>query len=74
MKSLIQFFVTHDGGVYTASAMNAPIITQGDSFEELQDNIREAVSLYLEEEGSTVGFASTPTIMTNFEIQFDHVS
>ena len=44
----MQFQISHEDGVYTASGVNAPIVTEGSTFEELQDNIRDAVALYFE--------------------------
>ena len=70
MKNIIQFSISHEDGFYTAEAVNAPIVTQGKTFEELQDNIREAVELYFEDEDpAELGFgSSTPSILTNFEL------
>jgi hypothetical protein len=34
--------------VYTAEGVNEPIVTKAGTFEELQDNIRDAVALYFE--------------------------
>ena len=48
MKSIIQFTISREDGVYTADAVNAPIITEGSTFEELQENIRDAVALFFE--------------------------
>ena len=33
--------------MYIAEAINAPIVTQGNTFEELQKNIQEATELFL---------------------------
>ena len=49
MKKVIQFSVTNEDGMYVASGVNAPIVTDGKTFEELEKNIQEAVSLYLED-------------------------
>ena len=46
MKSIIQIEVSLEDGVYTAGGVNAPIVTEGATFEELQENIRDAVALY----------------------------
>ncbi|MEI6237934.1 MAG: hypothetical protein WCP15_00175 [bacterium] len=46
----IDFNITKSEGWYSASGINAPIITQGKTFEDLEKNIEEAVSLYLEDE------------------------
>jgi predicted RNase H-like HicB family nuclease len=48
MKSIIQLEISHEDGVYTAGGVNAPIVTEGSTFEELQENICDAVALYFE--------------------------
>jgi len=65
MKKVIQFSITNEDGMYVASGINAPIVTDGSTFEELQKNINEAVSLYLEEKQED--FVKFPAIMANFE-------
>jgi predicted RNase H-like HicB family nuclease len=74
MKSIIQFSVFQEDGVYTADGVNAPIVTEGTTFEELQDNIRDAVALYFEgDDPTSLGFERTPAILTNFEVpQLQH--
>jgi predicted RNase H-like HicB family nuclease/predicted RNA binding protein YcfA (HicA-like mRNA interferase family) len=60
MTNTIQFIVTKEQGVYTADAVNVPVVTEGSTFEELQTNIREAVALYLEDENSgSLGFSTS---------------
>lgn len=72
MKNIIQFMVTEEDGVYTASAVNAGIITDGKTFEELRKNIIEAVELYFEGENpASLGFSTTPSILTNFELSLN---
>ena len=69
MKSILQFDISHEDGVYTASGVNAPIVTEGSTFEELQENIRDAVALYFEgDDPASLGFDRAPAILTNFEV------
>ncbi|MDP2593026.1 MAG: type II toxin-antitoxin system HicB family antitoxin [bacterium] len=69
MKNIIQFTISKEDGFYTASGVNAPIVTQGKTFEELTANIREAVLLFFEGENpAELGFGATPSILTNFEL------
>lgn len=69
MKNIIQFNISEGDGVYTASAVNAPIVTQGETFEELKANILEAVNLYTSgEDLSELGLGAHPSILTNFEL------
>ena len=69
MKSIVQFNIFHEDGFYTAEGVNVPIVTEGATFEELQDNIRDAVTLYFEDDSpSALGFSPKPSILTNFEV------
>jgi len=67
MKNVIQFTIEKDeDGVYVASGINVPIVTDGQTFEELQVNIKEAVSLYLEE--GQKDFVKSPAVIANFDL------
>jgi hypothetical protein len=46
MHGILQFNISYDDGAYTADGVNAPIVTFGHTFEELQQNIHEAVTLF----------------------------
>ncbi|HVB80425.1 MAG TPA: hypothetical protein VNE82_10850 [Candidatus Binataceae bacterium] len=48
MKTIVQFSIAQEDGTYTADGVNVPIITEATTFEELQENIRDAVALYFE--------------------------
>ncbi|MEK7539023.1 MAG: type II toxin-antitoxin system HicB family antitoxin [Patescibacteria group bacterium] len=69
MKKVIQFSITNEDGMYVASGLNAPIVTDGKTFEELEKNIGEAVSLYLEEMVDEVEneFVKNPGVVASFE-------
>ena len=69
MKSIIQFKIWQEDGLYVAVAADAPIATEGATFEELYDNIRDAVATYfLGDDPATLGFERLPSILTNFEV------
>ncbi len=69
MKAILQFNISREDGIYTAEGLNAPIVTEGTTFEVLQDNIRDAVALYFEgDDPESLGFEKSPAILTNFEI------
>jgi len=73
MKNIIHFSVSQEDGMYTAEGVNVPVVTDGKTFEELKDNIREAVELYFEgEDIATLGFGPSPSVLTNFEIPLAH--
>jgi len=69
MKSIVQFNISQEEGVYTADGVNVPIVTEAGTFEELQENIRDAVALYFEgDDPVSLGFTKMPSILTNFEV------
>lgn len=69
MHGILQFNISYDDGAYTADGVNTPIVTFGYTFEELQQNIREAVTLFFEgEQPAALGFAPSPSILTSFEL------
>jgi predicted RNase H-like HicB family nuclease len=69
MRSIIQFNISEEDGVYTAQGVDVPIVTEGQTFEQLQDNIRDAVGLYFEgDDPVALGFTKMPSILTNFEV------
>lgn len=69
MKNIVQFAISQEDGMYTAEALNAPIVTQAETFEDLKENIKEAVELFFEgEDPQELGFGPMPSILTNFEI------
>jgi predicted RNase H-like HicB family nuclease len=72
MKNIIQFIISEEDGVYIASGVNIPIVTDGQTFEELKKNIKEAVELFFEGENmQSLGFGIHPSILTNFELSLD---
>ncbi len=69
MKNIIQFLVSNEDNTYTAEGINIPIVTEGKTFEELKENIIDAVKLFFKDEDpSSLGFGSMPSILTSFEL------
>ena len=69
MKNIIQLWVSQEDGVYTASGVNVPVVTDGKTFEELAKNIQEATELCLEgEDPASFGLAPSPSVLLNFEL------
>ena len=70
MKNYIEFTIKRgQDGYYMASAIGHFIDTQGKTFEELLNNIKEATGLYLEDENlAELGLSPTPSLLANFEI------
>ncbi len=69
MRSIIQFHISKEGEYYTASGIDFPVVTQGETLDELTANIKEAVSLHLEgEDLSELGLSPKPSVLVNFEL------
>ncbi|QQR65337.1 DUF1902 domain-containing protein [Candidatus Kaiserbacteria bacterium] len=69
MKNIIQFQITEEDGYYIAEGVNVAIVTDAPTLDELAKNIKDAVALYFENEDySTLGFGSAPSVLANFEI------
>lgn len=65
----MQFQISESDGGYVAEGVSVPIVTQGETLDELTSNIREAVELYVEGENLTeLGFAPSPSVLVNFEL------
>ena len=55
---------------YVAECVEIPVVTQGETLDELISNLREAVALHLEgEDPSTFGLAPNPTILITMELE-----
>jgi predicted RNase H-like HicB family nuclease len=68
MKNVIQFIISPgQDGYYVAEAVNLPIITQGKTLDDCISNVKEAVSLFLEETKEIV-ISKNPSIFFNMEI------
>ena len=75
MKSIIQFAITKEPeGYYVASGVGHPIVTQAETLDKLQENVREAVSLYVEDEDlAELGLSDHPSMLMNIEVpELDH--
>lgn len=69
MKSIMQFQITESDSGYVAEGVSVPIVTQGDTLDELASNIREAVELYVEGENlAELGYVNAPSVLVNFEL------
>ncbi len=75
MKNIIQFSISREHeGYYVATAVGHPIVTEADTLDALQENIREATLLYVEGENlAELGLSSHPSLLMNIEVpQLDY--
>lgn len=55
---------------YVAECLEIPVVTQGQTLDEVTRNLREAVELHLEgEDPRKLGLAPSPTIVVTFELE-----
>ncbi|MEN9520844.1 MAG: hypothetical protein RLZZ381_3432 [Cyanobacteriota bacterium] len=55
---------------YIAECLEISVVTQGETLDEVVQNLREAVSLHLEDENpAEFGLIENPSILVTFELQ-----
>lgn len=69
MKKIIQVHIYKGEKYYVAECLDLPVITQGNTLDELVKNLKEAVNLQLENENlEDYDLAPQPSILANLEI------
>lgn len=69
MRKVINISIYEGEKYLVAEGINIPIITQGKSYDELINNLKEAISLFMEDEDlSKYNLDTNPAIIANFEI------
>ena len=69
LKRLIQFRISEGEINYITECSDLPIVTQGQTLDELVDNIQKAIELYLEGENlEELDLAPNFTTLVNFEL------
>ena len=54
---------------YVADCIDLPVVTEGDTLDEVAANLREAIALHLEGENlAELGFAEDPAIVATMEL------
>jgi predicted RNase H-like HicB family nuclease len=68
-RRTIQVRVFRGDKKYVAECMDLPVVTQGDTLDEVAANIREAIHLHLQgEDLAELGLAEDPTIVATMEL------
>ncbi|MBD0386038.1 MAG: type II toxin-antitoxin system HicB family antitoxin [Nostoc sp. C3-bin3] len=58
---------------YVAECLEVSVVTQGETLDEVVNNLREAVALHLEDEDPTqFGLVDKPSLMVTFELQLEY--
>ena len=70
MQQIIHARIFFEDGMYTADCGDIPVVTQGKTFDEVIENLKEAVELFLEDEQDRKQYhlTHTPSILVNYEL------
>ena len=70
MKRIIQVRVFRGETHYVAECFDLPVVTQGETLDELMRNVKEAISLQLEgEDPADFGLAPNASILASYELE-----
>ena len=69
VRRTIQVRIFRGETKYVAECLDLPVVTQGDTLDEVTANIREAIGLHLEgEDLAELGLSPEPTILATMEL------
>jgi len=75
MRKVINISIYEGEKYLIAEGINIPIVTRGKSYDELIDNLKEAISLFMEgEKLSKYNLDTNPAIISNFEMNYPAAS
>jgi predicted RNase H-like HicB family nuclease len=70
MKHIIQFKIYKGDKYFVGEGIDVPVVTQGNTIDEVISNIKEALLLYLEGENlADLDIAPSPSALVNFELE-----
>ena len=73
MKKIIQVKIYKGEKFYVAECVDLPVVTQGETLDEVVQNIREAIDLHLEGESLEEWDISPDfSVLANFELEPVH--
>jgi predicted RNase H-like HicB family nuclease len=69
MRQVIQISIYKGEKYIVAEGVNIPVVTQGKTYDELFANLKEAISLFLQDEDLSIyDIQPNPAIIANFEL------
>jgi len=69
MKRVIHAYISKGERQYVAECVDLPVVTQGKTLDEVVENLREAVTLHLQDEDlSQYDLAKEPSVLASFEL------
>ncbi|MFZ1322614.1 MAG: type II toxin-antitoxin system HicB family antitoxin [Ignavibacteria bacterium] len=68
-KNIKAVIVNGDESGFVAECLEIPVVTQGQTLDEVTNNLKEAVELFLDgEDPSEFGLDDKPSLMITFEL------
>ena len=69
MKKIIQFRISRGERLYIAEGVDLPVVTQGNTLDEVMENLKEAIEVHLEGENlADLGLIQEPSVLISFEL------
>ncbi|OIO09210.1 MAG: hypothetical protein AUJ52_06765 [Elusimicrobia bacterium CG1_02_63_36] len=73
LQHTIKAVIRRGEKAYIAECLEIPVVTQGNTLDEVVANLNEAVALHLEgEDLAELGFVSSPSLFVSFECELAH--
>lgn len=70
MKRIIQARIYRGEKYYVAECLDLPVVTQGETLDEVTQNLREAIALHLEGENlADFDLEQEPAVLASFELE-----
>jgi predicted RNase H-like HicB family nuclease len=70
MKKIIQVRISKGDKYYVAECLDLPVVTQGETLDELKANLEEAIALHLDgEDLAEFDLAPNPSVLASFELE-----
>lgn len=70
MKKIIQARIYRGEKYYVAECLDLPVVTQGETLDEVTQNLREAIALHLEgEDLADFDLEQEPAVLASFELE-----
>lgn len=69
-RTIKAFIRSGEQSGYVAECMEIPVVTQGETLDQVMLNLQEAVQLHLEDEDLVeLGLAPNPTVLVTLELE-----
>jgi len=70
MKKIIQARIYRGEKYHVAECLDLPVVTQGETLDEVTQNLREAIALHLEGENlADFDLEQEPAVLASFELE-----